>query len=466
VRSHAAPPAKRAQSNTGKVSIDLRVIRSAVNDQAFHYERSGGHILRWTGNASRPSRLDVLTAGGWRACGLLLSWRFWRKRRGAALTADEVERSRKQACCPVAAKADRRGRGFLLVSRSWLRWVVSPPLGWGAPRWLNRDNDVVKTCQEGVDSFDLGPHVDDTLVTDSTAGWEGARTRLTGIETRAATFVQAAALTSTLVLANQGLIAGDHPVRHAPAKWIFLAAILTASTALIISGIYGLYATMRTFDRIAPNNLTRILARSKISGAAAKNAHVAANLMAQRRTSLISDWKLARLKRATVFFGIAVAGIAVASGTFVIDATTHHAADKTKPSKKTTAGSPRRPTFPNLASATIELGDDASYLYTIPAFSESVSGVVHFVTRDALAVPGAPEPQHLALSTKPVEARKGHKARVRLMLSRRARQALADRRTIRVGVRLEMRGDGGASNYDPTSCVTLGARPSLTHTGC
>lgn len=432
----------------------------------FHYERSGGHILRWTGSGSRPWRLEVLTEKGWRACGLFLSWRLWRNRRGATLEESSVEQSRKQACCPIPANAPRRGWGFLPIRRSWLRWVFSPPLGWGAPRWLNRSDAVVAACQQGIDSFALGDHVDETLVADSTAGWDSARTRLTGIETRAATFVQAAALTTTLVLANQGLIAGDHPVRDAPAKWFFLAAILIASAALIISGIYGLFATMRTFDRIAPNNLKRIVNRSTVEQAPARKAHVAANLMAQRRTSLVSDWKLARLKRAAIFFGIAVAGIAAASGIFVVDATTHDTADKAKPSKKTTAAKPRRPTFPNLASATIQRGGDASYLYTLPAFSESVSGVVHFVTRDALAVSGASQPRRIALSTKPVEARKGHKARVRLVLSRRALHALADRKTLAVGVRLEMRGDTGQSNYDRTSCVTLGASPSLTHAGC
>jgi hypothetical protein len=115
-----------------------------------------------------------------------------------------------------------------------------------------------------------------------------------GIEARAGTFVQAAALTSTLVLGNQCLITGDHPVRHAPAKWIFLGAIVTASAALIVSGIYGLFATMRTFDRVAPNTSPRILEHSRASAATGLAQDTRAALLAQRRISLIGDWKLAR----------------------------------------------------------------------------------------------------------------------------------------------------------------------------
>ena len=99
---------------------------------------------------------------------------------------------------------------------------------------------------------------------------------------------------------------------------------MTASAALIVSGIYGLFATMRTFDRIAPNTGARILERSRAAEATGLAQNIRAALLAQRRTSLIGDWKLARLKRATTFFAIAIAGIAIASGTFIIDATTHH----------------------------------------------------------------------------------------------------------------------------------------------
>jgi hypothetical protein len=138
-----------------------------------------------------------------------------------------------------------------------------------------------------------------------------------GIEARAGTFVQAAA--------------------HAPAKWIFLGAIVTASAALIVSGIYGLFATMRTFDRVAPNTSPRILEHSRASAATGLAQDIRAALLAQRRTSLIGDWKLARLKRATTFFAIAIAGIAIASGTFIVDATTHPDDDAKAPTTKTTA---------------------------------------------------------------------------------------------------------------------------------
>jgi hypothetical protein len=356
--------------------------------------------------------------------------------------------------------------------------VFSPSLGWGAPRWLKRSKAIVDVRKDGEQSFEgsLGYLVDDGVVENATAGWEAARTRLTGIETRAGTFVQAAALTNTLVLVNQGLIVGDHPVRTAPAKWVFLGAIVIASVALVISGIYGLFATMRTFDRVVPNSVARIIERSKlrtsqadaeVHALLARKRHVAAVLMAQRRTSLVGDWKLARLKRATVFFGIAIAAIAVASGTFLLDATTHKGAKKTGGNPPGTAiKPPKRPTFPDLASATITTGDNGSFIYTMPAFDEPVSGVVHFVTHEPLPVPGRPDPQLVALATKPVEARRHRQARVRIVLSPRARRALTDHGTLEVGVRLEVRGDKGLSGYDAKSCITLGVTQELTRSGC
>jgi hypothetical protein len=321
----------------------------------------------------------------------------------------------------------------------------------------------------------LGDLVDAGVVENATAGWDAARTRLTNIEARAGTFVQAAALTNTLVLVNQGLIVGDHPVRTAPAKWVFLGAIVIASVALVISGIYGLLATMRTFDRVVPNSVTRIIERSKLQpeptdgtdpDLLASKRHVAAALMAQRRTSLVGDWKLARLKRATVFFGIAIAAIAVASGTFLVDATTHKGAKKTGGKPPGTASKTPKPTFPDLASATITPGDNASFIYKMPAFDEPVSGVVHFVTHEPLPVPGKPDPQLVALATKPVEARGHRQARVRIVLSPRARRALAERGTLEVGVRLEVRGETGLSAYDESSCITLGVTQELTRSGC
>jgi hypothetical protein len=358
--------------------------------------------------------------------------------------------------------------------------VFSPPLGWGAPRWLKRSDPIVVVRRQGEASFvsSLGDAVDQTLLDDSIAGWETARTRLAGIEARAGTFVQAAALTNTLVLVNQGLVSGDHPVRHTPAKWLFLAAIVIASVALVIAGLYGLFATMRTFDRIAPNNVARIIGRSQReaadndpAGAAvlareAMQQDIAAALMAQRRTSFVADWKLARLKRATVFFGIAIAAIAVASGIFLVDATTHNNDTPASTAAGTASTRSKSPAFPDLAAAKIQSADNASFIYTIPPFGEHVSGVVHFVTRDRLPVPGSAQPQHVALATKAVEARKDHQARVRVALSRRARGALADRRTLRVGVRLEVRGDTGLSGYDARSCITLDVTQGRTHTGC
>jgi hypothetical protein len=116
---------------------------------------------------------------------------------------------------------------------------------------------------------------------------------------RRGTFVQAAGLTSTLVLANSALLIGDKRVKGSLAV-VVIVALIIASLALVAAGLYGLAALMRTFDRVAPHNTTRVLERSRNEEANRKL--VAALLAAHRRTSLVADWKLARFKRATIAF--------------------------------------------------------------------------------------------------------------------------------------------------------------------
>jgi MFS family permease len=159
--------------------------------------------------------------------------------------------------------------------------------------------------------------IDDTLVDEARQGWETARERHAGIETRASTFVQVAGLTTTVVLVNSTLLKGNDPVTGG---WrsVFLVAVIVASVCLLVAGTYGLYATMRTFGRVAPDNVARILERTRIPIEARRRISVVATLLvAARRTSIVADWKLARLKRASFAFGAAVLAIAVASVAFV-----------------------------------------------------------------------------------------------------------------------------------------------------
>jgi hypothetical protein len=75
-----------------------------MTQTSHHFARSDGDVVRWTGEAqTRPRRLEVLTEGGWYACGWLLTRRLWRNRRETMPSEETVERLRKGACCTVAS---------------------------------------------------------------------------------------------------------------------------------------------------------------------------------------------------------------------------------------------------------------------------------------------------------------------------------------------------------------------------
>jgi hypothetical protein len=191
-------------------------------------------------------------------------------------------------------------------------------MGFGSPRWIVAKDAIASFARALTRS--RAPEARERAVAEATSGLERARDRLKGIEDRAATYVQAATLTSTLVLANGALINGQDAVNTGVGRWVAVVALVIASAALIVAGVYGLAAVMFTFDRVGPDNPARVIARSRLDQAEASRQLVAALLAAYRRTQLVADWKMARLKRATVAFLVSIAGIGVASGTLVVQA--------------------------------------------------------------------------------------------------------------------------------------------------
>jgi hypothetical protein len=78
---------------------------------------------------------------------------------------------------------------------------------------------------------------------------------------------------------------------------------------------------MRTFDRVAPSNIRRVIERAQEEDdEVARQKQVASIFLSQFRTSVVTDWKLARLKRATWLLVAGVAGVAVASIALVAQA--------------------------------------------------------------------------------------------------------------------------------------------------
>jgi hypothetical protein len=278
----------------------------------YEFARSGGRLLRW-----RPGlgpETEVLMASGWQRCPRWLRRQLCRRRKPMA--AAEAESRRRRACAPASATTQTTSpslRGRLRLSRAM--WTLSPPLGGGASRFVD-----IAVVREGELAYEqlLGAAVTEALLEDAATGYEQARARLSSIEARAGTIVQAAGLTSTLVLGNSALIVGKDAARGA-AGTVILIALICASLALATAGAYGLAATMRTFDRIAPHGNMRVVRRSKKPDPTkALRDQVASLLLSTRRTSLVANWKLQRLKRAVLAFLVAAAGILVASGALIV----------------------------------------------------------------------------------------------------------------------------------------------------
>lgn len=223
-----------------------------------------------------------------------------------------------RAGCAVsaAAGAAKRKSFATRLKTSGVVWALNPPLGSGAPRFLDSAATAAATrsYEEG-----LGNGLTDTRAADATAGYERAHDRLRSIEARATVFLQAAGLTGTLVLANAALIVGDDGLTGATGTAVTLG-LLVAAIALVVAGIYALFAVTRTFSQVAPHSPARMLKRSRLSADAALKDSVASLLLGQRRLSVVGDWKLDRVKRASWALLVVVAGLAVSSGAVVAEA--------------------------------------------------------------------------------------------------------------------------------------------------
>jgi ABC-type maltose transport system permease subunit len=93
--------------------------------------------------------------------------------------------------------------------------------------------------------------------------------------------------------------------------------LVVALILLATSAAYSLAAVMRTFDSIEPNNATRIIAHTVEDEALVDGDRLATVLAAQRRTSIVADWKLARLKVAALAYAAGVIFVVLASVAFI-----------------------------------------------------------------------------------------------------------------------------------------------------
>jgi len=149
-------------------------------------------------------------------------------------------------------------------------------------------------------------------------GYEHQRERIAAAEQRATFFLGAAGLTTSLVLANAGLLLGDESL-ESPWRWLAMAALGVASLLVIAAGLRALQATMNTFVRTPPGGVPRVMERRKGTESELLCAYIAALLVGQHRLSVIGEWKIKRMKSARRWFVGAIVAIVALTGFVLAD---------------------------------------------------------------------------------------------------------------------------------------------------
>jgi hypothetical protein len=208
--------------------------------------------------------------------------------------------------------------------RPWLS--IAPPLNGGAPR---RVSPEAANCSRDA-YFDLllkimvsGDEREkalEQLREQAELGDQRQRDRATGAETRSNYFAGAAGLTTTLVLANAGLLLGQDKLDN-PLRWMAGTALLVASFCAVMTGLRALQASMVTFVRCPANSVSRIVARRNSPDMESLECrYIAALLLSQNRNSVVGDWKITRLQEARSWFALVIAGVVVVTALVLIQA--------------------------------------------------------------------------------------------------------------------------------------------------
>lgn len=187
------------------------------------------------------------------------------------------------------------------------RWVM-PPLKGGSRRRLTggaaeRSRSAQAELMTAIETPELMELKEQALL-----GYEHQRQRLAETEQRANFFLGTAGLTTSLVLANAGLLIGAGKL-DPPWSGLAAGALAVASVCAIASGLRAMQAVMISFFRTPPNAVDRVFDRASLKGEELLRVYVAALLVAQGRAGAIGDWKINRLRGARRWFVAAIAGV-------------------------------------------------------------------------------------------------------------------------------------------------------------
>ena len=196
--------------------------------------------------------------------------------------------------------------------------VLNPPLLGGAKKGLS-DSTILSAgrhCAGQIPSGTLASLAE--IKEHALLGHTTLADRCAVLEQRANFFLGAAGLTSSLVLANSGLLLGAGSLKN---PWLGLALIFLAAATFcsVIVGMRAMQAAMTTFIRATPNGAMQIVERANLPSLGLTQLYVGALLVAQKREEVIGTWKLARLKTARRWFLAAILGISMLTAVVLLD---------------------------------------------------------------------------------------------------------------------------------------------------
>lgn len=251
--------------------------------------------------------------------------------RGSANSDDILSVARLARLARKYLIADRLNEEAVTGPWPWIRrhrpWLsLAPPLNGGAPRRVSPEaadcsrEAYAELLDKSKASGDDREKALEQLREQAESGDQRQRDRGTGAETRSNYFAGAAGLTTTLVLANAGLLLGQDALDN-PLRWMAGAVLLVASFCAVMTGLRALQASMVTFVRCPANSVSRIVARRKAPDLKSLEArYIAALLVSQNRNSVVADWKITRLQGARGWFAVVIAGVVMVTVLVLVQA--------------------------------------------------------------------------------------------------------------------------------------------------
>lgn len=295
------------EETRGKERIRTSIEEAAQQRYVFRFRKRDQALVRF----KTTREFERLVEGSW--VYVVKPWRFgrWDALIGPALDEHARRYMVEDLVKPVGVGLGRWSRFW---RRGILRWVVAPLPG-GAERkpkpklvklWQDeRATEILRSLGARRDNLDV-------LREQALAGYQQLADRCAVLEQRANFFLGAAGLTSTLVLANAGLLLAGSSDRLTGA-WLYIGAsgLAAGSVCAVVAGLRAMQAAMTSFTRCTPSGVQEVTERADMTSKSVTGNYVGALLVAQERERAVGDWKLARLKAARRWFSAAIVGVAI-----------------------------------------------------------------------------------------------------------------------------------------------------------